>query len=246
MEDNMSSDQYNALKEGMNLRLQKVRADIHEALLKCGRTEDSLTLIGVSKFFPVEYARAAYELGLINLGENRVQELLAKKEELERSGIHPNWHLIGTLQTNKVRQIIGQTKLIHSVSSEELLEEIQKRSLLHNINTSVLLQVNVSEEETKHGFDTEEMDRIVEIAGKCSNITLCGLMTMAPVQTAEHEALPIFLETSELFARLKNQVKDPGNWTVLSMGMSQDYIDAIQCGATHIRIGTAIFGQRNY
>ena len=246
MENNMTSDQYDALKKSMELRLQKVRADIHEALLKCGRTDDSLTLIGVSKFFPVEYARAAFELGLNNLGENRVQELLSKKEELDRSGIHPDWHLIGTLQTNKVRQIIGQTKLIHSVSSEELLKEIQKRSLSHNLKTSVLLQVNVSEEESKHGFAVDDMDRIVEMAGECPNITLCGLMTMAPVQIAEHDALPVFYKTNELFAHLKNQVNDPLSWSVLSMGMSQDYIDAIQCGATHIRIGTAIFGQRIY
>jgi len=246
MDKNNNSEEYNILKEGIHLRLQKVKSDISDALAQCGRKEDSLTLVGVSKFFPAEYARAAFELGLFDLGENRVQELLSKEEELGNVGIHPDWHMIGTLQTNKVRLLIGRTKLIHSVSSEELLMEIQKRSKARNIITSILLQVNESQEESKHGFDAQEMDRIVELAGQCSHISLSGLMTMAAVQKTEHEALPVFHKTNELFAHLKNQVRDPAQWRVLSMGMSQDYIDAIQCGATHIRLGTAIFGQRNY
>jgi len=242
----MTSVEYVNLKESIRFRLQKIKGDINEALAQCGRSEDSLTLIGVSKYFPVEYARAACELGLMNLGENRVQELLSKEDELNRLGIHPSWHLIGTLQTNKVRLIVGHTKLIHSVSSEELLLEIQNSYLAKDLTTSVLLQVNVSREETKHGFYIEEIDRIVTIAGECSHISLNGLMTMAPFQVVEHDALPVFQKTNELFLQLKKQVREPQNWSVLSMGMSQDYIDAIQCGATHIRIGTAIFGQRSY
>jgi len=241
----MTSVEYENLKESIRFRLQKIKGDINAALAQCGRRENSLTLIGVSKFFPVEYARAACELGLMDLGENRVQELLSKEDELDRLGIHPSWHLIGTLQTNKVRLIVGRTKLIHSVSSEELLLEIQKRSLAKDLTTSVLLQVNVSREESKHGFPIEEIDRIVAIAGECSHISLNGLMTMAPFQVVEHDALPVFQKTNEMFLRLKNQVREPQNWSVLSMGMSQDYIDAIQCGATHIRIGTAIFGLRS-
>lgn len=240
----MISVEYEALKESIRLRLKKVKSDINDTLAQCGRKEDSLTLIGVSKFFPVEYAQAACELGLMDLGENRVQELLSKEEVLDRLEIYPDWHMIGTLQTNKVRLIVGHTRLIHSVSSEELLLEIQKRSLAKNLTSSVLLQVNVSGEESKHGFSMEEMERIVAIAGECSHISLNGLMTMAPFQVEEHDALPVFQKTNELFVQLKKQVREPVKWTVLSMGMSQDYIDAIQCGSTHIRIGTAIFGQR--
>jgi len=240
----MISVEYETLKESIHLRLEKVKDDIKDALAQSGRKEDSLTLIGVSKFFPVDYAQAACELGLMDLGENRVQELLSKEEVLDRLGIHPDWHMIGTLQTNKVRLVVGHTKLIHSVSSEELLLEIQKRSLAKDLMTSVLLQVNVSGEESKHGFSSEEMERIVSIAGECSHISLNGLMTMAPFQVVEHDALPVFEKTNELFVQLKNKVREPQKWSVLSMGMSQDYIDAIQCGSTHIRIGTAIFGQR--
>jgi len=241
----MTSVEYENLKESIRYRLTKVKDDITKTLAQCGRTEESLTLIGVSKFFPVEYAQAACELGLQDLGENRVQELLSKEEVLDRLDIHPNWHLIGTLQTNKVRMIVGHTALIHSVSSEELLLEIQKRSLANDLITSVLLQVNVSREESKHGFSIEEMDRAVTLAGECSHVSLKGMMTMAPFQVVEHDARPVFQKTNELFIQLKKQVREPRNWSVLSMGMSQDYIDAIQCGATHIRIGTAIFGQRS-
>jgi len=244
--ENIMSEDYEVLKENMRIRLEKVKAEIHEALVMSGRSEDSLTLIGVSKHFPAKNARAAYELGLCDLGENRVQELLSKEEELNNMGVDPDWHMIGTLQTNKVRMIVGHTKLIHSVSSEELILEIQKRSLAKAIKTSILLQVNISQEVSKHGFDAEQMERVVELAGQCSNITLCGLMTMAPIQTFEHEARSVFEKTYDLFSRLGNQVREPQLWSDISMGMSQDYIDAIQCGATHIRIGSAIFGQRNY
>lgn len=241
----MQSIEYDILKNEIHARLERVQSDIQEALDTCGRRPDSLTLIGVTKFFPPEVARAAYELGLANLGENRVQELLFKESELAQQGLHPDWHLIGTLQTNKVRQIVGHTKLIHSVSSEDLLMEIQKRSDAQGTNTSILLQVNISQEDSKHGFFVSEMHRMVEIAGGCSAVSLCGIMTMAPLQSSEHDALPVFQKTKELFNVLHNKVINPELWTVLSMGMSQDYIDAIQCGATHIRLGTAIFGHRS-
>lgn len=241
----MTSEEYEILKEQMRTRLETVQSDIQNALSLCGRSSGSLTLIGVSKYFPAEYAEAAFSLGLKNLGENRVQELLSKKEHLDALGIHPNWHLIGTLQTNKVRQIVGHTALIHSVSSEDLLLEIQKRSQAIGRNTSILLQVNISQEDSKHGFEASEIEKAIEIAGNCPAVSLCGLMTMAPIQTEQHDALPVFQKTKELFEELRSKVKDPLAWNVLSMGMSQDYIDAIQCGSTHIRIGTAIFGHRS-
>src|ERR1035437_6467826 len=143
MEMNAAPRDYKLIKEEMRQRLQKVRNDISDALSMCGLKNESLTLIGVSKFFPPEYAQAAFELELKDLGENRVLELLSKQEQLDQLGLHPDWHLIGTLQTNKVRMIVGHTKLIHSVSSEELLREISKRSVTMNVITSILLQVNV-------------------------------------------------------------------------------------------------------
>ncbi len=241
----MNNEEYEILKSGISDRLEAVNRQIADVLSMCGRSRESLTLIGVSKFFPPEYAKAAYELGLRDLGENRVQELLSKKELLASEGIHPNWHLIGTLQTNKVKNIVGNTEIIHSVSSFELIEEIQKRAMQKDLNVKILLQINTAREESKHGFFREEIKRASEIASSCPNLLLCGLMTMAPIQNEEHEALRVFNETREIFESLEKQVKDPGIWNVLSMGMSQDYIDAIRCGSTHIRIGTSIFGKRS-
>jgi len=241
----MNFEDTEKLKDEMSERIGITERNIQEALSRSGRSRESLTLIGVSKFFPPEYAKAAFSLGLHDLGENRVQELLAKKECLAAEGIYPNWHLIGTLQANKVKNIIGNAELIHSVSSVELIEEIQKRSLSKNLKTKILLQINTAREESKHGFFIEEIERAAELASQCPNILLYGLMTMAPIQNTEHEASYVFTETREIFDRLRAQVKNPENWKILSMGMSQDYIDAIQCGSTHIRIGTFIFGKRS-
>jgi len=242
----MENNEYQLLKENMRFRIESVRESVDQALRESGRDSDSLTLIGVSKFFPAEYAQAAYELGITDLGENRVQELLEKKEALGLLGVYPKWHLIGTLQTNKVRHIIGEAVLIHSVSSEELIAEIQKRSLAKGINTHVLLQVNVSGEESKHGFAAEEIEHAAAYACQCPDITLRGLMTMAPILSSGISPEPVFEKTRELFDRLKRQIRDPERWDSLSMGMSQDYIDAIRYGSTHIRVGTAIFGPRSY
>ncbi len=241
----MNREEYEKLRSEISGRLDEVERQIINALSGCGRSRESLTLIGVSKFFPPEYARAAYELGLHDLGENRVQELLSKRELLLSEGIHPNWHLIGTLQANKVRNIVGNTELIHSVSSCELIEEIQKRSMMKDLTVRILLQINTAREESKHGFFKEEIERAADLASSCPNLKLCGLMTMAPIQSEAHEAKSVFDETREVFESLKNQVRDPEIWKILSMGMSQDYIDAIQCGSTHIRIGTSIFGRRS-
>ena len=235
---------YTDIIEGMRERIARVRDEIDSAMVSAGRKGESITLIGVSKFFPPEYARAAFTLGIADLGENRVQELLDKEQLLASEGLHPAWHLIGTLQTRKVRQIIGKTALIHSVDSMELLEEIERRSLSAGIITEILLQVNVSGELTKHGFSAESVREAVESANRSSSIRLRGLMTMAPVQQQEHDARPVFEETRHLFHDLSHNVENPLDWNCLSMGMSQDYVDAIHAGSTHIRIGTAIFGPR--
>src|SRR5690554_4699905 len=136
----------------MNNRIEGVRAAIEDAALKSGRQSDAITLIGVSKLFPAELAIQAVQLGLADLGENRVQEMLEKQDVLAAAHLNPRWHLIGTLQRRKVRQIIGRTTLIHSVDSVRLAEEISVRSQQMNTVTDILLQVNSSLEANKHGF----------------------------------------------------------------------------------------------
>lgn len=225
-------------------RIAVVRSEIGAACKEAGRDVNDVTLIGVSKVFPSTCAMSCYSAGLVNLGENKVQELTAKEEELSNLGMHPNWHLIGTLQKNKVKYIIGKTKLVHSVDSVELAEEISKRSAKAGIKTDVLFQVNVSREESKHGFYDEEiktsMDRLLSLEG----INPRGLMTMAPLTSTSDEVRKIFADTYALYDDLKSFVNDKDSWNTLSMGMSRDYKEAIAEGSTHIRIGTAIFGDR--
>lgn len=230
-------------KQEMAIRIAQVRESISEAASDCGRSPDEITLIGVSKFFPVEYARAAYELGLEDIGENRVQEMVAKIDELMDGGIRPNWHLIGTLQKNKVKYIIGKTHLIHSIDSYELLQEIGRRSEMRGITTEVLLQVNVSGELSKHGFGPKELKANIVRLADLPGTEIRGLMTMAPATSEPQETLPVFTAASDLSHELKAMIPDH-RFDLLSMGMSQDYRQAIACGATHIRIGTAIFGPR--
>lgn len=240
----MEPKNYETIKMGIKERLEVFREKAREEMLRAGRDPDELTLVAVSKFFPAEYARAAVELGLFDLGENRVGEMLAKRRDLEELGLSPRWHLIGTLQTNKVKKIIGKTELIHSVDTVRLLDEISSRSAACDTVTPILLQVNISDEESKHGFSKNEVLRAAERAGQSPGISLCGLMTMAPIVACDYTPRIVFEELRELFDRMKSEVRDPDLWKILSMGMSQDYVDAIRCGATHIRIGTAIFGPR--
>ena len=225
--------------------IAKVRDDISSAAKASGRDPDSVTLVGVSKVFPVSYAEAAFKAGITDLGENKVQELVPKYERMNELDLHPNWHLIGTLQTNKVKYIIGKTHLIHSVDSLKLAQEIGKRSVSEGITTDILIQVNVSGEESKHGFSPDEIIASAEALNSVKGIRMRGLMTMAPIEQFEGQAREVFSNTRMLFEKLRSDMGDKENWNILSMGMSHDYKDAIREGATHIRIGTSIFGDRS-
>lgn len=239
MEFDYDDELYNKIR----FSLATVRESISECCREAGRDVNDVTLIGVSKVFPVEYAEAACSAGLKDLGENRVQEMVPKIERFSSIGLDCNWHLIGTLQKNKVKYIIGKTSLIHSVNTIELAEEISKRSVSNNVTTRILLQANVSGEETKHGFAPHELRPAIDHIMRMPNVTLCGLMTMAPIQTYEGEARGVFARTRVIFEELTSYV-GTDDWKVLSMGMSQDYRSAILEGSTHIRVGTAIFGNR--
>lgn len=234
------------LLEELKGRADNVRSKITRACKEAGRDPSEVTLIGVSKVFPVEYAEAAFVGGLKDLAENKVQELIPKEERLSELDLHPNWHLIGTLQKNKVKYIIGKTHLVHSVNTIDLAAEISKRSVNAGIVTDILLQANVSGEESKHGFAPDELDNALETICDLSGVRVRGLMTMAPIQTYPGEAEPVFEKTREIFESLKVNAKDPSAFDIMSMGMSQDYVYAVKQGSTHVRIGTDIFGKRNY
>lgn len=240
----MEYDYSEDLKKMISDNIAAVRESIDDAVKVSGREKGSVTLIGVTKVFPVEYAEAAAVSGLTDLGENRVQELVPKVERFSSLGLDVNWHLIGTLQKNKVKYIIGKTALIHSVNTVELAEEISKRSESNNVTSRILLQANVSGEESKHGFAPHELKPAIDKIMALPSIELCGLMTMAPIEEYEGQAREVFAKTRLIYEDLKSYT-GLDSWNVLSMGMSQDYKSAVYEGSTHIRIGTAIFGNRS-
>ncbi len=236
----MASDEVLEIKA----RLASFREAIAAAAALSGRPAEAITLIGVSKLFSAQTALAAWQCGLMDLGENRVQELLPKQDWLARAGASPNWHLIGTLQRNKVRQVIGRTALIHSVDSISLLDEISRRSEAAGLVTAVLLQVNASGEDSKHGFALHELAGALAQGWQRPGVQIRGLMAMAQQTAFPEETIPVFSAVRDAFDRAACHPDCPDGWSVLSMGMSQDYIQAIRCGATHVRIGSAIFGPR--
>jgi PLP dependent protein len=223
--------------------LARVRENIANAAVQAGRSPEEITLIGVSKLQPPEAAMAAFRAGLTHFGENRTQELLAKIERLREAGMSPHWHMIGTLQRRKVREILGKTTLIHSVDREDLIDEIAVRSESAGIITRILLEVNASGEASKHGFAPEDTHRLMERISRTSGIQVCGLMTMAPFTTDQAVLESVFSRMQELFLVMQSQ--GAGEYfRILSMGMSNDYPVAIRHGATHVRIGTAIFAPK--
>ena len=225
-------------------RLLVVRRAISDTARAAGREPNEITLVGVTKFFPAEMAQAAVLCGLQDLGENRVQELVQKREDLALLGLTPNWHLIGTLQKNKVRHLIGKTLLIHSIDSIQLLEEVSRHSQMASCQTDILIQVNTAGESSKHGFSPIELQPAIEAALDLPGIHLRGLMTLAPLFIDANETLPVFEETWRLFRWMAETTARHESFDILSMGMSHDYIQAIRCGATLVRIGSAIFGPR--
>ena len=192
-------------------------------------------LIAVSKTKPVEDILEAYEAGIRDFGENHVQEILEKYNKLPKD---IRWHMIGHLQTNKVKDIIGKVYLIHSVDSIKLAKEINKQANKKNIIVNVLIELNIANEDSKYGFKVEEIDTAIKEITLLDNIKVLGLMCVAPYT--------IRPEDNRKYFKLMKQLKDKYNLEILSMGMSNDYKIALEEGSTYIRVGTKIFGERNY
>ena len=223
--------------------LEAVQKNIIEACKKVGRDSNEVTLIAVSKTKPLSDIEEIMDLGVIEFGENKVQELVDKYENI-KAPVH--WHLIGHLQTNKVKYIVDKVALIHSVDSLKLAEQISKEAVKKNVISNILVQVNVAKEETKFGIETEEVYDLVEKISKLPNISILGLMTIAPFVENPEENRLIFRKLHQLYVDIKQKNIDNVNMNVLSMGMTNDYQVAIEEGATMVRVGTGIFGARNY
>ncbi len=223
--------------------IAKVREKIAAAARESGRSEQDITLVGASKMNDAERCREAVAAGIDALGENRVQEMTQKLSENAYEGAP--LHFIGHLQRNKVKQVVGKVALIESVGSFELLREIAKRAEALGIVQEILLEVNIGGEEAKSGFAPEELSDAAREAKNTPSVALRGLMTIPPVAVGEHGSLPYFEKVHTLFVDINEKIYD-NKLDILSMGMSGDYEDAVRAGATMVRVGSAIFGARNY
>lgn len=221
--------------------LLEIQNQIHESCLKVGRDPKEVTLVAVSKTKPIEMLQEAYKAGSRCFGENKVQELISKIPQMPKD---IDWHLIGHLQTNKVKQVIGKTCLIHSVDSIKLAKEIEKESEKNNLVTDILLEVNVAKEESKFGFFLEEVEEALHLTGQLPHIRVSGLMTIAPFVANAEENRSVFRKLYEFYVDMKTKNIDNGTMTVLSMGMTGDFTVAVEEGATMVRVGTGIFGAR--
>ena len=223
--------------------IQTIRQRMAEAAREAGRDPSEILLVGASKMNGADACKQAVAGGIDALGENRVQELLAKYAEDAYVGAP--LHFIGHLQRNKVRQIVGKVDLIQSVGSLQLLEEIEKCAGKLELVQDVLLEVNIGGEESKSGFAPEELEAAAEAALTHPHIRVLGLMTIPPVETESGGNVPYFEKVRDLYVDIYAKLFH-NEFKYLSMGMSGDFAEAIRCGATMVRVGTAIFGARNY
>ena len=224
--------------------IARIRREMEAAAIAAGRDPGSVQLCAATKMNDAGAVREAIRGGVDCCGENRVQELTAKLADDAYRGAPV--HFIGHLQTNKVRQVVGKVDLIQSVDSLRLLEAIDREAKKQGIVQQILLEVNVGEEESKSGFRTEEVLPLLEKIGTYSNICIKGLMAIPPVSKNSGDNLIFFQKIYHLSVDIKEKKYDNVMVDCLSMGMSDDYADAIRCGSTMIRVGTAIFGPRNY
>ncbi len=223
--------------------LELIEENINNALLRSGRRGQKVELIAVTKNVDVEIIRQAASLGITDIGENRVQELEGKIKEL---GQDVKYHMIGHLQTNKVKYIYDKVKLIHSLDRKSLVKELDKRGKMGGQIISSLIQVNVSEEETKFGLKVDELIPFIEEVLKYDNIKVEGLMTIAPHTDNEDELRKIFNTMYKLKEKIEDRNYDNLSMKYLSMGMTNDYELAVEEGSNMVRIGSGIFGSRKY
>ena len=223
---------------------KRVLENVKESAVKAGRSESDVRLMCVTKTVEPAYINKAIELGADLIGENRVQEYLGKRDELNLSGVER--HLIGHLQTNKVKQIVGEVDMIESVSSVKLAKEISKVSLQKGIVTNCLVEVNVGKEESKSGIFLEELEETLCEIAELPAIKIKGLMTIPPICETPDEARRYFAMLRQSFIDIRDKKTDNVDMEILSMGMSGDYEAAVAEGSNIVRVGSAIFGARKY
>lgn len=223
--------------------LANVNENIRRACEKSGRPTEDVTLIAVSKTKPVSMLREIYDAGVRDFGENKVQEICEKYEQLPGD---VKWHMIGHLQRNKVRQIIDKVCMIHSVDTYRLAEEINIQAKKHRVVMPILVEVNIADEQTKFGISKDDAMLLVEEIAHLDGLRIQGLMAVAPYVDDPEENRKYFREIKQLAVDIQAKRLDNVDMSMLSMGMTGDYAVAIEEGATMVRVGTAIFGERVY
>jgi pyridoxal phosphate enzyme, YggS family len=223
--------------------IHEIEENIQRACKNSGRKTEDVTLIAVSKTKPVSMLQEAYDCGCRHFGENKVQELVDKYEQLPKD---IKWHMIGHLQRNKVKYIIDKVYLIHSVDSLRLAEEISKEAQKKNVTAHILVEVNIAAEETKFGTTREETFKLVKEIAHLPSIRVEGLMTIAPYVENPEKNRQYFTDLYQLSVDINRENIDNISMSVLSMGMTGDYNVAVEEGATYVRVGTGIFGERHY
>ncbi len=223
--------------------IERIRREIDAAARETGRTGKDITLVGASKMNDAAACQEAIAAGIDVLGENRVQEMTAKLAQHAYDGAP--LHFIGHLQRNKVKQVVGKAALIQSVGSEELLREIDKQAEKLDIVQDILLEVNIGGEEAKSGFAPEALADAAALARTLPHVRARGLMTIPPADADREENMVYFQKVHALYVDINTKMYD-NEWEYISMGMSGDFADAIRCGSNMVRVGTAIFGARNY
>ncbi|MGO4110134.1 YggS family pyridoxal phosphate-dependent enzyme [Paenibacillus sp. YAF4_2] len=238
----------NTIKTALSGRIEEVERRIAEACERSGRSREDVNIIAVTKYVSLETAEAAHQLGLQHLGENRWQdakdkwEAISGKDTGESSG-QAVWHFIGSLQTNKVKDVIGKFTYIHSIDRLSLAQAIDKRASQLGITVPCFVQVNVSGEDSKHGLEPEQLPILLTEVKELSSLRIIGLMTMAPYETEAEETRPVFRALRELRDEMNKRELLSEPMTELSMGMSGDFEVAIEEGATFIRLGTILVGK---
>lgn len=223
--------------------IDAVLNNIEAAAKKAGRDKDDITLIAVTKTKPFEMLMEAYDRGIRDFGENKVQDLVDK---YEKAPADSRFHMIGHLQTNKVKYLIGKAFLIHGVDSYKLAEVINKESLKQGVVTDILVEVNVAGEESKFGLKPSETLETVKKIADFKNVRVKGLMTIAPYVDDPEENRQYFVDLRNLLIDINSENIDNVHMDILSMGMTNDYMVACEEGATYVRVGTGIFGERDY
>lgn len=229
---------------GISENIKKIREDIARAAEASGRKSEDIVLVAATKMNDASRVREAIACGIDACGENRVQELIEKYEQGAYNGAP--LHFIGTLQTNKVKYIVGKVALIQSVNSIKLAEEIAKHAKKQGIVQDILVEINVGDEESKSGADYADAYDLIEKMSHIEGIRVRGLMTIPPISSDTEQEKAFFLKMKQLFIDIGAKTYDNISMDFLSMGMSGDYMTAISCGANMVRIGTGIFGQRHY